>query len=239
MAPSERPASRSASAGFIPFSFTRNSATTGVASRSRRTGSTRERMVGSSAPGLDEVRMRVVSAGGSSSSLRKALAASGLLSCGTISSASPTTNTLRPPVAGRTEARRWRFCTIPMKYAGALSYAGTWKGSARRSASSAKRASSSFSRSFSGVAASGRGRGKNQWTSGCSSRSTKRHDWQLPQASPSAPRREAEDELRQPEPHPLLPHPRGAVQEERLRQVPRRGARRGASAARRRGRRPG
>jgi hypothetical protein len=65
-----------------------------------RMETTRERMVGSSAPGSLDVRMNVVSAGGSSSSLSNALAASGFAACGTIRSASPITKTFRRAIAG-------------------------------------------------------------------------------------------------------------------------------------------
>ena len=59
------------------------------ASAGTRTATTRERIVGSSAPGSLDVRMIVARAGGSSSSFRKAPAASSAPSRSTIRSASP------------------------------------------------------------------------------------------------------------------------------------------------------
>jgi hypothetical protein len=70
-----------------------------------RTDSTRDQIVGRSSPGRLEVSTNTVSGGGSSSSLRKAFAASGLEACGTILSASPMTNTLPLDIAGRRDAR--------------------------------------------------------------------------------------------------------------------------------------
>jgi hypothetical protein len=61
-------------------------------------------MVGSRAPASLEVRMNVVSDGGSSRSFRKAFAASSLPSCETIRSASPMMNTFRRDNAGDIDA---------------------------------------------------------------------------------------------------------------------------------------
>ncbi len=101
--------------------LTRNPSTSSAESGTSRRGRTRERIVGRRAPGLDEVITSTVSAGGSSSSFRNAFAASGLDSCGTMASASPTTNTLRRPAAGRVEASACSACTMAKKYAGARS----------------------------------------------------------------------------------------------------------------------
>jgi hypothetical protein len=61
--------------------------------------------VGRSEPGTLDVRIIVVSAGGSSRSLRNALAAMSAPSCGTIRSASPTMKILPAPIAGDIDAR--------------------------------------------------------------------------------------------------------------------------------------
>jgi hypothetical protein len=79
-----------------------------ASSGATRTETTRERMVGSSAPGSLDVSTMVVSAGGSSSSLRKAFAAWSEPACDTMRSASPTTNTLRRASAGE----RVAICTM-------------------------------------------------------------------------------------------------------------------------------
>jgi hypothetical protein len=73
-----------------------------------RMPTTRDRIVGKSAPGSLDVRMIVVSSGGSSRSLRKAFAAWSDPSCATIRSASPITNTFRRASAGEIAA----ICTM-------------------------------------------------------------------------------------------------------------------------------
>jgi hypothetical protein len=65
-------------------------------------------MVGSSPPGSLDVRIMVVLAGGSSSSLSSAFAASSEPSCDTMCSASPMTNSFRFAIAGEMLAS----CTI-------------------------------------------------------------------------------------------------------------------------------
>ena len=75
-------------------------------SRLTRTATTLERTVGSKAPGSLDVRIRFVSAGGSSRSFKNAFAAASAPSCGTIRSASPMTKTFRLAIAGDIAASR-------------------------------------------------------------------------------------------------------------------------------------
>ena len=77
-----------------------HSVTSSSGSGSTRTGSRRDRIVGSSPSGSPVVRMSVVSSGGSSSSLSSALAASWLASWVTSRSASPSRKTFLRPMAG-------------------------------------------------------------------------------------------------------------------------------------------
>src|SRR5437879_2935562 len=74
--------------------------------RARRTRTTRDSMVGSSASGADVVSTITVSAGGSSSALSRALAAASAPIWGTRRSASPTMKTLCCPNAGVSASRR-------------------------------------------------------------------------------------------------------------------------------------
>src|SRR6058998_2133003 len=74
--------------------------------RARRTRTTRDSMVGSSASGSDVVSTITVSAGGSSSALSRALAAASAPIWGTRRSASPTMKTLCCPNAGVSASRR-------------------------------------------------------------------------------------------------------------------------------------
>ena len=71
----------------------------------------RDRIVGSRASGRPLVRMMYANGGGSSRSLRKAFAASGLALCGTIRSASSITNTDLRAIDGRRDAWSRMFST--------------------------------------------------------------------------------------------------------------------------------
>ena len=100
------------SSDFFTSGFSTKARTAWSCTRGTRTVTTRDRIVGSSAPGSLEVRMIVVSAGGSSRSLRKALAAMSAPSWGTIRSASPMMKTFRRPIAGAIAARWTRERTV-------------------------------------------------------------------------------------------------------------------------------
>ena len=86
----------------------RNARTSSCPTDATRTDASRERTVGSSPPASLDVRIRVVSAGGSSRSFRNAFAACSEPSWGTMRSASPMMNTLRLAIAGENAA----CCTI-------------------------------------------------------------------------------------------------------------------------------
>src|SRR5512134_3167000 len=90
----------SAGAGGGSRCAARNLATSSSVSRPSRSGTARDRIVGSIRDGSALVSTNVVSAGGSSRSLSSALAASGFASCGTSRSASPMTKTFRLPSTG-------------------------------------------------------------------------------------------------------------------------------------------
>jgi len=100
MAPWDRRAAFLASSSAASTSATRKSTTVASSRRPRWRGKVRERIVGRRRPGREEVRTKKVPSGGSSSSFRRALAASGLDAWGTSSSASATMKTCRDDMAG-------------------------------------------------------------------------------------------------------------------------------------------
>ena len=95
----------SSSLPFIPSVCCANAVTALSAIRATRTSTTRERIVGSRALGSAAVTMITESAGGSSSALSSALAATSVPNCGIRRSASPTMKTLRLPIAGVSASR--------------------------------------------------------------------------------------------------------------------------------------
>ena len=146
----------------------------------------RDRIVGSTRRGSAVVSRKYVCGGGSSSSLSRALAASGLDSWGTSRSASPITNTLGPPSTDFMLARRSISRALATPWI-AIPSGTVQSGCSRRSAITSPRRSPASSTCLSGSPAFGRGIGTNQCTSGCASPRTRRHGPQDPQGRAAAP----------------------------------------------------